>query len=188
MRFVFSFAFDKLGRSRPARIAIIAITTSNSIRVKAPAGRPHPGTEPRRPTLSLLAACPSTEAAQQAPRRRDCGKRAGGFGVVMVARLIAGVSPFRLVEAWSTERLHKALPVPSQRRSSRRPGSPGSRFLATRLNLPGRLSLGLFIAWKHATTLFRDTGLTWGWRCGRRMSRPQPPTPHPAVGRASIAF
>jgi hypothetical protein len=36
MPLVLLFAFAKAGRSMPARIAMIAITTSNSIRVKAP--------------------------------------------------------------------------------------------------------------------------------------------------------
>lgn len=35
IRFAFSFALAKAGKSNPARIAMIAITTSNSINVKA---------------------------------------------------------------------------------------------------------------------------------------------------------
>src|SRR5436309_1377720 len=36
VRLAFSFAFARAGRSRPARMAMIAMTTSSSIRVNAP--------------------------------------------------------------------------------------------------------------------------------------------------------
>src|SRR5262252_5168928 len=50
MRIAFSLALDSAGNSIAARMAMMAITTSNSINVKAPA---IPLDRPRRPALSL---------------------------------------------------------------------------------------------------------------------------------------